>query len=839
MMSSDRRVPRLRSALLATAMAFALSAGVHAQERSYDLPAQSLAQSLRAYGQLADVQLIFTEDLVGDLAAPELKGGFTPEQALQRLLEGSGLRAEKTPSGALMIVRERNEVTTTLGQITVTATRRDESIQKVPMSISALGSDDIGRRNLTSQTDFLRTIPGVSQIEQGAGGSAIIMRGIAVSPTGDGYSLGLTTAVFLGDVPLSAGRVGQTDLRLVDIERVEVLRGPQGTSYGSGAISGALRYIPNAPDLREIEGSVKMGYSRVGGAGGNGHTLEGTVNLPIAEDVLALRASVYRHRDASYIRNVAASDPQMIARASALGIVDLLGQGPVGGGDVTGGRATLRLEPSERLGLTLTYMKQNQRQNGDLMVQEQASENGYYPALAGYTQANYLYTNTFGGGPRLQDNAEIGNALLQYDFGWAELVGSVSHSDQSFVATSDLGLYEADGNPYAQWFKQTSKALVGELRLTSQLEGPLSYIGGIYYEDTSRLRIGDNRFGGTAGSLETLFPGTAGNRSMGVFDLTQDVVQKAVYGELGYDFGHGWKATVGGRKFRYETESIDILDGIWFGGYSRDQLSATDSGQVYKANVSYAPSDNALLYASWAQGFRLGFTQPPLPLSCDSDGNGEVDEFPGVPLGVTMVDPDSLDSYELGGKFTLLGGRMTVSATAFSVDWKGLPVRAFPPCGVALLVNAGQARSRGVELESRLQLARGLALSLGASYVNAELAVDADGMGAAGDRLPGSPKVNARVALDYDFAIAGRGAYVQTEVGHVGGYYGSIGEDGRKLGDYTTLGLRGGMQFGAVGVQLYANNLTDRRAAVWGDEFSGQWNILRPRTIGINVNYEF
>lgn len=845
MMPSNVRRRRLRGAVLTAAMSLALAAAAHAQVRNFDLPAQPLSQSLQALGQQADLQIVFTEALVRGLEAPALKGGFTAEEALQRLLEGTGLKAERTPSGAVMIVREAAETATTLGQITVTATRRDESIQKVPMSISALGEEEIARRNLRSQNDFLRTIPGVNQIEQGAGGSSIVMRGIAVSPTADGYSLGLTTAVFLGETPLSAGRVGQTDLRLVDIERVEVLRGPQGTAYGSGAISGALRYIPNAPDLNEIEGSVKMGYSRVGGAGGNGHNLEGTVNLPLVDDRLALRTSVYRHRDASYIRNIAASHPQMIAAATERGIVDLLGEGPSGGNQVSGGRATLRWVPSDRLDTTLTFMKQKMYQEGDLVVQVRDSANGYYPAAGDFYQTRYLYTNTFGGGQRRHDNAEIGNFLLRYDLGWAELTGSVSHSDQSFLATSDLGELESDGNPYPQLFDQVSKARVGELRLTSRLDGPLSFIFGLYYEDTSRRRIGDNRFGGTLESLQALYPEAGSDRSVGRFDLTQDVTQKAAYGELAYDFGAGLKATVGGRTFRYETESVDILDGIWFGGYSRDRLSATDSGQVYKASLSYEPSRDALLYASWSQGFRLGFTQPPLPLSCDADRDGYVDEFPGVPLGVTLVEPDRLDNYELGGKFTLLDSRMSLSATAFSIDWEGLPVRAFPPCNVALLVNAGKARSRGIELETRVALARGLELTLGGSYVNAELAADSGDLGSRGDRLPGAPRVNGRLALDYSFALAGRGTYVQAEVGYVGGFYGWIGADrpdaqgevASELGDYTTLGIRGGMQFGAVGVQLYADNVTDRRALAWGDPTSGM--VLRPRTFGINLSYEF
>lgn len=733
-----------------------------------------------------------------------------------------------------------------LEEILVTATRRAESIREAPLSVVAIGGEEIERRNLVSQTDFLRTVPGVNQIEQGAGLSSIVMRGIAVNPTGEGFNMGLTTSTFLGEVPLSSGRVGQSDLRLIDIERVEILRGPQGTQFGSSAIAGALRYIPNAPELGMMGGNAKIGYSSSGAYGSSNNNVEGVLNLPLVGETLAVRAVAYRRFDSGYVRNIAEQDPVFSAQAVALGIPELAGSGRVGDTTATGGRAALLWWPRDDLSVTLTYVEQRLHQDGKMEVQIEPSDptetsGTYYPTVAGpYDQTRWLFTNTFGGEERQRDETEIGNILVEYDLGWGDLLGSVSRSDQAFRNVNDIGQFFGDaqgGNPFVQDFTQHSKSTAVETRLTSRLDGPFSFIAGLFYEDSQMQRGGENQFGGTLESLANYYPEAGGDRSLGVFSIGDNTKQKSGYLELAYELIEGLKATAGARAFHYSIERPTTLDGIVFGGPSFTNNSGSDSGEVFKGTLSYQPSKGAMLYATWSQGFRLGFPQAPVPPNCDADGDGFIDGLPGVPQRLFDVQPDNLDNYEIGAKVSLFNDRVDISVTAFDIDWQGLPVTVFGTCGFNVVLNAGEASSRGVEFESRLALLPQVVLGLNASYTKAELANDAPGIGLRGQRLPGAPEFSARVALDYDFIVADRAAYLQTDVGYVGGFYSEIGELGQKSGDYTQVGLRGGVKLGAIDALVYVDNMTNSRGIVWSS--GGIANRLRPRTVGVNVQYEF
>ncbi len=748
------------------------------------------------------------------------------------------------PMGASVVHGQETQESAKLEPITVTATRRSESLQDVPISIAAIGGVEIAQRNLVSMTDFLRTVPGVNQLELGAGQSEIIIRGIAADPVNDGYSLGLTTAVFLGEVPLSAGRVGQTDLRLIDVDRVEILRGPQGTEFGSGSLAGTLRYIPNAPDLTKTSGDIKVGYSFTGGAGGSNDDVEGVLNIPLVDNVLAARAVLYRYNDGGYVNNVAASNPAFAAPATAQGIQALLGEGRVGDAHTTGGRVALLWKPSDDLKVTLTYLRQKLEQDGSLVIQPFG--NAYYPALSGgYDQTRYLFTNTFGGGDFLGDDNRISNALVQYSFGWGEVSNSLSYTEQAFTNRNDIGIYfPYAGNPVPQDFTQSSRDVVEELRFTSKFDGPVGLIAGLYYEDSKAHRLVDNEWGGTLAGLAEFIPTAAdypvaggGDRALGTYDWRNNVTQKAAYGELSYEIVKGLKATFGARTFRYDT-SLPISDsGYFFGGSAATDYSATNSGQVYKANLSYKATQDTLLYATWSQGFRLGFPQAPLPQSC-LDSSGNVVGLPGV-RDSALVKPDNLDNYELGAKFSLMDSRLDINVDVFDIDWNGIPVSVLASCGIPITVNAGKANSRGAELETKYAVTQALQVELSASYISAKLSNDAAGIGSAGDRLPGSPKYNARAGLTYKFTAAGYPAFVQSDVGRVGGFYSQVGQKGPELGNYTQVGLRGGVSVSAFDFLLYANNLTNSHGYIWEDPSLGSTSILRPVTIGFTVGYKF
>ncbi|MBL8267509.1 TonB-dependent receptor domain-containing protein, partial [Steroidobacter sp.] len=703
----------------------------------FNLERQPISEALTALGQQSGLTIIVESSVSRGITAEPLSGSYTANEALQRLLQPVGLKAEYL-DGRTVAVRPANsakrtaissserplrmaqaDVASTTGrvdapeagleEIVVTATRRSENLANVPISIAAIGAAEISRRNLVSQTDFLRTVPGVNQIEGGAGASSIVMRGIAVNPTGEGFNLGLTTATFLGEVPLSSGRVGQSDLRLIDIERVEVLRGPQGTQFGSSAIAGTLRYIPAPPELSTVSGNVKAGYSVTRGEGSTNDNIEGVLNLPLIDDVLGVRAVAYRYFDHGYVRNVAASNSTFAAQAAALGVPELAGHGRVGNTTAEGGRIAALLRPSDELSLTLTFVKQKLTQDGKLEVQAfasptTASSGIYYPAVGGkYDQVRWTFGNTFGRGELQVDDTEIANALLEYDLGWGELLGSVSRSEQAFQNLNDIGLFWGDeqgGNPMVQNYTQASKSTAVETRFTSKFDGPWSVIAGLYYEDSEMLRSGANKFGGTQAQMDLYYPG-APNLNLGQFLVGDNTEQKAGYAEVSYEIVEGLKAIVGARAFRYDIERPTTLDGIGFGGYSYTYYTGTDSGEVYKGTLSYQARENAMVYATFSQGFRLGFPQAPVPANCDLDGDGYIDGLNGVSTRLSAVHPDNLDNFEVGAKLRW-SDRVEINAAAFDIKWDGLPVTVFGTCGYNAVINAGQASSRGVELETKV-----------------------------------------------------------------------------------------------------------------------------------------
>jgi len=243
------------------------------------------------------------------------------------------------------------------GAIVVTARKRSETLQNVPMSISVVTADQISKRGLVSAEDYLRGMPGVNQTTDPVG-SSIIIRGLETSPSFQNFSSGTTVATYFGETPItnSAGLAANTnvDIKLVDVERVEVLRGPQGTAFGNSSLGGAVREIPVAPKPGVFEAHFGGGYSRTAGYGGDNYMLQGTVNVPLVGEWIALRASGYRFSDSGIYRNKAATDPDIQAAAAFYGAETYThNEDNIGSSKFDGGRIALLVKPTDRLSLNL------------------------------------------------------------------------------------------------------------------------------------------------------------------------------------------------------------------------------------------------------------------------------------------------------------------------------------------------------------------------------------------------------------------------------------------------------------------------------------------------------
>jgi outer membrane receptor protein involved in Fe transport len=713
-------------------------------------------------------------------------------------------------------------------EIIVTAQRRDERLSDVPLSVSAVTGEDIERRGLVGQADYLRSIPGVSQIEAGTGNSSVIIRGIAASPQNTDRGAKATVGYYLGDIPLTGYVLrGGADVKLVDLERVEVIRGPQGTLFGSGSLGGTVRNIPKAPDTGSFEGHARATISQTGRAGSDNQAVEAVLNVPIIEDKIALRAVGYWFRNSGFVDNVAGSTPAAVARANLYGIPELArDEKGVGRDRYLGGRIALLVEPAEGFKATLTYLRQDITQFG-LPDAE--------PGIGRYRQARLGLGDIVGGGSeRLEDNLRILNATLDYAFDRGTITSSSSLVKETYLEKREIGTFFANQPPVAQRNVADTQAFIQEVRFASSFTGPFQLLSGLYYDNIDRDFLNQNFFGGRTNLALSGFPSTTITNNF----EENSVSQKAAFGEASLEVSQ-FKLTLGARYFDYDDRTITTNQTT--GGVTR--LSGSNNGTTYKANLSWQPNRDLLLYGQFSQGFRLGSPVAPALSSCDKDSDGVIDGT-NISSGPRTLDPDKLNAYEAGAKLTMAGGALTINASGYRNEWKGVPINVIVPCGSTVQANAGEARTQGVELSAEARVVRGLRLSASAAYTDAELSKDAPRInGLAGDRLPGSPKYTAFLGVDYDFELGGRRSFVRADYTWIGGFYNNLKQTGTQAGDYALVNARAGTRFGALGVELFVNNLTNSAAPAWVDStFTGAIQRLyrvRPRTIGLTGHFNF
>lgn len=872
---------------LITLLALLMQGGAWAADGlALDIEAQSVGDALNELARQSGLQVVLYTDLGEGVRAPALKGRFTVDEAFRKLLQGSGLRYRFLDDKTVMVVAAQEgdapvKTTTALSEpttlrlaqgdvsrnegdqavpavreatpdkrieeIIVTATKRAERLQDIPLSITAIGNTEIESRGLRGMGDYLAAVPGVSFISTDGSNNAIVIRGIDTGPEAQNFSAGTTVATYFGETPItnSAGLKGGSgvDIKLVDIDRIEILRGPQGTAFGNSSLGGAVRTIPTAPRLDRVEGNVAAEYSYTGREGSDNNGFEGVLNLPLLTDRLAIRAVGYRYQWSGYYSNVAGTEPLMQEYAASLGPQALsLATSADDRGRLTetGGRLALLWQATDDLRLTLSYLYQKSEQTGDSA--SFGLGDGY-----SYVAFRILPSRGLRGSEDsvLDTRIDLFNALLEYDLGWADLVASASWVDAETQQVMGAG-YES---PYDYRTHSPHKNFSSEIRLVSRLEGPWSFLAGLYHEkmnDFSRE---------TYASLEipALNPyGDGVNEVLGIWDDTRKLKQNALFGELSYKLLSNLTLTVGGRYYKYERDN-ELASSGWFAGTELDApdvavVGMDRSGQSFKANLSYQPTSNSLLYLSWAEGFRLGRPAAGLiPAICDTDSDGIVDGT-GISIASTRsIDSDNLDNYELGGKVTLLDGKLALDGSIYNIKWTGLPTNARVMCGndgYSYVANAGEARSRGVEFQMSYRPGNGVYVNLGASYTDAELLTDNEDLGAfAGDRLPGSPRWIANLGLQYDFELAGHGSFVRADAAYRGAFYSDFMQSATaRSGDYVLIDARAGMSFGSLHAELYVNNLTDVDKFVWrglDNVESGYGFIMRPRTVGLRLGYSF
>lgn len=685
--------------------------------------------------------------------------------------------------------------------VTVTATRRREPLRDVPLRVETLDAERLEASGAASLDDYVGGLPGVHVSNDGGPGRGQVnIRGVSVGSAGaptvgtyvDDVAFGSSTS-FVGEA------VAALDMSLLDLNHIEVLRGPQGTLYGAGAMGGLLKYVTNEPDSLAFSGKAAIGV-RSTHNGALGHTENAVVNVPLSEGVAAMRFSVFNEHDGGYVDSVGR----------------VVGE-HVNDGDTRGARLSVLLDPSAHLRVRLTGTHQDIRRNGTAMVQYDTST---------AQPINGDLTHRLSQSEPYQIKTDLLSADVEYDFGWARL--NVIGSAQRFKANTILDASDIVGSPdfaFAELDNDTVlRKQTQEVRLTSA-RGVVEWLLGYYRTKETGQRN------------QRLFAQLAADDS--VFDLVRvdqpsRYLENAVYGDITYNPAPAWSFTVGARVAKNKQTYGTVTNGV------KDfEAPADDKSNTYLLTGRYSFDKVSSVYFRAASGYRPGGPNPPA-----IDQNGQL--IAGAPLS---FNADRLWSYEVGYKADLLDKRLYVEAALFNIRWDKLqqPVAIG---ATTLTTNAGKAESTGLELVSRYKLDDHWSLDGALAWTDATLKEDAPALGPAGARLPNTARVSGTLGARYGFAMAGKASYFGLNLRHVGQR--NAGFDSAttsvpnfSLAAYTVLDAQFGVDMGAWQVAAFARNLADKRALAGGDTaltaFGGPLRAtpIQPRTIGMTVSTVF
>lgn len=761
----------------------------------------------------------------------------------KRLL-GGGLGALMIAAAPAMAIAQDTGDGLQLDEIVVTAQKRAERIQDVPISITALTGADLEKRGLVGMGDYLLAQPSVVIQDRGPARNQIVIRGISTVVGSENP----TVAFYIDEVPVSSGlginANGFPDLRTFDVGRVEVLRGPQGTLYGAGSMGGTVKVVPNRAKIGEWQVKAESSLSSTAG-GGLGNEVAAAVNAPLG-DTLAVRVAGYHYHEAGFIKDRFPGSPNPSAPVAALGGASWADVGvssfgvparsvdDVNAANVDGVRAGVTFQPTEKLEIVLTALAQRSKANG-------LPEN--MPTLGTYTQSRFLPE-------MLKDNYQLYDALINYDLGFGRLTSVTAYVNRSQVQYRDVSASFL-GAPISLDDDNENKNFSQEIRFSSDALNPFGILIGGFYSRTTAHAIQDAAWHGTAQSLPeftSVLLGSPVAAGSSLFHKNDRNVgeQLSGFGELSYRPIESLKLSAGLRVANYTLTTDAFQDGALNGNVVTSYSVRTEETVPTPSfQVEYKPEEGSLYYARAAKGFRLGGPNQPLPSTCAADLAAI-----GLTKAPSSVNSDSLWSYEAGVKQTLAGGSASLNASAFYIDWTDIQTGfLLPNCGFSFAGNAGDARSRGLEMDFSWRVTKSLTLNTSGSFTDATLQSDSPpstGIGGKkGDRLPGIPRWSVQGGAQYDFPVVDKSAFARVDVRYISGYlnrFPGASTEAQPAGNFTVVDARVGMDVSSgLQAEIFATNIFNTKQLLEVDtELPDQRQILgRPRTVGITLRYDY
>jgi iron complex outermembrane recepter protein len=703
-----------------------------------------------------------------------------------------------------------------LDTITVTAQKRSERLQDVPMSVQVLNTEKMSSEGNYKLADYFAQLPGLSYI-QSPMSSNIVLRGIA---TDSGLGSRPTSGVVIDDVPygsaLSTG--ANPDLDPSDLQQIEVLRGPQGTLYGASSMGGLIKYVMADPDTSATFGRVEIGGSSAA-HGGSGYNARTSVNLPFS-DRFALRVSLFQRQDPDFVHNTNRNDKN--------------------DSQVRGGRVSALWNVTDTVTIRSSALFQDTQTGSSSVIDTDAE---LHPLYGQYRHSRISGGDTYKGQVRFY------TTKVSWDLGWAMLDSISGYAQHRSMAYQDVG-YTTIGQlapVFASIFgldssnpsslidnRYNTDRTTQEVRLVSQGERALDWQVGAFYSDeetksTQNFYIADTSTG-------TIYRGYPLLISLG----DSSYREKAVYTDATYHFTPQLDLQVGARYARNSLrENSDT------GGLLQDQSQSLDSNKdsatTYLFSPRYRVNDTLMTYLRVASGYRAG------------GSNGTL--VSNVPLS---YGSDSLWSYELGLKTQLLEHSLSLDAALFYIDWRDLQISQVEPTyGSSYTTNAGKATSQGLELSVNWVPSADWNVSASYAYIDAKLAQDIPGYvegssayGKDGSRLPYSARNSAAASLKRYFPLGGNlQGFAGADVAYLGErdmeFTTSASIPRIHLPSYTTLGLSAGVQSQAWSATLYVRNLTDevgyinanRRGSLASSTLGA--TLIQARTVGVTLAWDY
>ncbi|MBB6252954.1 TonB-dependent receptor [Nitrospirillum iridis] len=694
----------------------------------------------------------------------------------------------------------------TLDEIIVTAQKRTQRLIDVPQSVSAVSAEALQQSHAERLDDFFTRVPSAALVETQAGQARLILRGINTG------GVGATVATYVDETPygsatsLANGAILTPDLDPVDLERVEVLRGPQGTLYGANSLGGLVKYVTVAPSTDAVHAAAEMNVEDVA-HGDTGWSGRASVNVPVT-DTLAVRASGFYRRDPGYIDDQRGKD--------------------INDGRTYGGRVSAQLRPNEAFTLRATAMLQNLDSNGT--NQEDVDAVTLKPVLGEYKQARVVDQPS-------DMQYRVYNLTGSYDFGPAQLLSSTSYSSLYQNALEDAsGVYGdlltgAFGVPLgaSQVQQVQQRRLTEEVRLASSDHGWLEWtVGGFYTRERNVVNQVIDGVDGTSGAHIGDFAGLA------FANLASRYEEYAGFANGTVHLSDQVDLTFGGRYSHNEQDAVQTSSGP-LAGDSDYTAHSSDGVFTYSVAPSFKPDEDTTLYVRVAKGYRPGGPNV-LP--------------PGAPDAVPhQFGADTTTNYEIGVKSDLWNRTLSLELTGFYIDWDNIQLfTSVDDFGVN--INGGTARSQGIEASVTVKPLTGLTVALNGAFVDATLTSDAPALvgGLKGDRLPYTARFSSTLAVEYQRPLT------ETVNGFAGFSWRYTGDresafdtsyGQRHLSAFSQVDAHAGVTFGPYRLEAFVRNLTDSRGILdvgaAGSALNGNITaaIVRPRSFGATVGVRY